>query len=246
MALRACLNGDVRNNLLHVLRAEDYALLAPHLNEWSGAARQPLYNPGDEVTHVYFPCGPTVVCFLVVLEDGQTVEAALVGREGAIGGVVSEGNLPAYTRVEVQAPGPMLRITTRKLDAAKTRSPALRELFARYADCLLAQIFQAVACNAAHTIEQRTAKWLLSAMDRTGQCEFSLTQDQLAGMLGIGRSYFTRVAKNLKAHGLIETQRGRIRVKDRAKLMSVSCRCNETFRRHFEIALQGVYPAPPC
>lgn len=239
MPQQACL---ARNNLLRALRTEDYALLAPHLQEWSGAARKAIYNPGDDVTHVYFPCGAAVACLLVVLEDGQTVEAALVGREGAVGGIVSQGTLPAYTRAENQAPGPMLRMRTKELEKQKIKSPAIRELFARYADCLLSQVFQSVACNATHTIEQRTAKWLLAAMERTGESEFALTQDQLAGMLGIGRSYFTRVAKTLRAQGLIETERGKVRVKNRNKLKRASCRCNETFKHHFELALQGVYP----
>ncbi|MGJ0510556.1 MAG: Crp/Fnr family transcriptional regulator, partial [Methylocystis sp.] len=93
-----------------------------------------------------------------------------------------------------------------------------------------------------HTIEQRTAKWLLAAMDRTGEQSLSLTQDQLAEMLGIGRSYFTRVIKSIRAKGLIETRRGSVRVLDRTRLERVSCGCNDALRRHFHVALGGAYP----
>jgi CRP-like cAMP-binding protein len=232
----------VGNNLLRALRSPDLARLSPHLEEWHAVRGQVIHNCGEEVTHAYFPCGSSVACFLVMLEDGRAIEAALVGREGAVGVVVSEGHLPAYARAEVQSAGSFLRVPLKELDAAKSTSPAIRSLFARYADCLLVQVFQSVAGNAVHTIEQRTEKWLLGAIDRTGDRNLSLTQDQLAGMLGIGRSYFTRVLKSLRAKGLIETGRGRVRVLDRRRLERVSCGCNHALRCHFHIALDGVYP----
>ncbi len=232
------------NNLLSALRAPDLALLSPHLEEWPATRGQLIHNPGDEVTHAYFPCGPSVACFRVLLDDGRAIEAALVGREGAIGGVVSEGHLPAYARAETQSPGLFLRMPLKELEAAKSASSAIRNLFARYADCLLAQVFQSVACNAAHTIEQRMAKWLLAALDRTGDARLSLTQDQLAEMLGIGRSYLTRVVKSLRAEGLIETRRGSVRILDRTGLERASCRCNDALRRHFHVALDEVYLEP--
>src|SRR5205085_7400606 len=118
----------------------------------------------DVVRQVYFPCGSSMISYLVVLEDGRAIETALIGREGAAGGIVSQGHLPAYARAEVQFPGTFIRIDLARLEDAKARSAALRNLFARYADCLVAQVFQAVACNAAHTIEQRTARWLIAAI----------------------------------------------------------------------------------
>lgn len=245
MRKKTCITSSPDNNLLTSLRAKELALLTPYMREQEVVARQRLYDPGDEVTYAYFPCGGTVVSFLVVLEGGQTVDVGVVGREGAIGGIVSQGRLPAFARAEVQLAGLILRIPTQKLEAAKLRSPIIQGLFARYADCLLAELFQGVACNAAHTIEQRTAKWLLAAMDRTGEKELHLTQDQIAVMLGIGRSYFTRVVKSLRGQGAIETKRGRICVKDRVALEQRSCACNEAFRSHVKVALTGVYPAAP-
>src|SRR5260370_6771165 len=143
-----------------------------------------LYNPGDNVEIVHFPCGPSLVSYQVANEDGRDVETILVGREGAVGGIVSEGYLPAYTRIMVKFGGPFLRLHVRKLDTAKTKSPTLRNVFARYADCMLAQIFQSTACNALHSSEQRTAKWILSAMERTDDDTVGpLTHDHLATFL---------------------------------------------------------------
>ena len=190
------------NNLLRRLSTNDFALIAPHLSHEEAAAGETLYNPGDHVEIVHFPCGAALSSFLVTNEDGRDVETILVGREGAVGGIVSEGYLPAYTRIMVKFGGPFVRLHVGKLDAAKTRSGTLRNVFARYADCMLAQIFQSTACNAIHSIEQRTAKWIISAMERADDDNVvPLTHEQLATLLGVGRSYASRVIQKFKAQG---------------------------------------------
>src|SRR3954452_17699547 len=125
------------NNLLRRLSHADYTLLAPHIAVNEAAANELLYNPGDDVQVVHFPCGPSLATFLVPNEDGRDVETILVGREGAVGGIVSEGFLPAYTRIAVKFGGPFARLNIAKLEAAKLRSPSLRNIFARCADCML-------------------------------------------------------------------------------------------------------------
>jgi DNA-binding transcriptional regulator YhcF (GntR family) len=180
---------------------------------------------------------------LVSNEDGRDVETILVGREGAVGGIVSEGYLPAYTRIMVKFDGPFVRLHVGKLNAAKTKSATLRNMFARYADCMLAQMFQSTACNAIHSIEQRTAKWIISAMERTnGEEAVPLTHEQLATMLGVGRSYASRVIQIFKANGILETRRGSILVRNREVLRNWACLCNESVKNHFEEVLRGVYP----
>ena len=231
------------NNLLRRLSASDFALIAPDLAHEEAAAGNLLYNPGDDVEIVHFPCGPSLASYLVPNEDGRDVETILVGREGAVGGIVSEGYLPAYTRITVKFGGPFVRLHIRKLDAAKIKSATLRNVFARYADCLLAQIFQSTACNAIHSIEQRTAKWIISAMERTdGEEVVPLTHEQLATLLGVGRSYTSRVMQTFKAEGVLETRRGSILVRNREALRIRACLCNESVKNHFEEVLRGVYP----
>jgi hypothetical protein len=231
------------NNLLRRLNASDFALIGPHLVLEEAAANDLLYNPGDDVEIVHFPCGPGLATYLVSNEDGRDVETILVGREGAVGGIVSQGYLPAYTRIIVKFGGPFVRLHVGKLDAAKTKSATLRNVFARYADCMLAQIFQSTACNAIHSIEQRTAKWILSAMERTDDDDVvPLTHEQLATMLGVGRSYASRVIQTFKAEGVLETRRGSILVRNREALRTRACLCNESVKNHFEEVLRGVYP----
>src|SRR5579884_3860140 len=90
------------NNLLRTLRNEDYALIAAHLEGGSRSSQELLYNQGDDVETVYFPCAASLVSFVISGEDGREVEATLVGREGAVGGIVSLGHLPAYSRMVVK------------------------------------------------------------------------------------------------------------------------------------------------
>jgi hypothetical protein len=201
-----------------------------------------LYNPGDDVAVAHFPCGPSLASYLIANEDGRDVETILIGREGAVGGIVSQGYLPAYSRISVKFGGPFVRLRVGALEAAKMRSPTLRNLFARYADCMVAQLFQSTACNAIHTIEQRAAKWILAAMERTGSERVALTHEQLATMLGVGRSYASRVVQVFKAEGVLETRRGAVLVRDRAALQARACLCNESVKSHFEEVLRGVYP----
>jgi DNA-binding transcriptional regulator YhcF (GntR family) len=231
------------NNLLRRLSTADFALIAAHLVQGEASPNEVLYNPGDDVEIVHFPCGPGLASYLVANEDGRDVETILVGREGAVGAIVSQGYLPAYTRIVVKFGGPFERLHVSRLHAAKVKSATLRNVFARYADCMLAQIFQSTACNAIHSIEQRTAKWIIAAMERTnGEDAVPLTHEQLATLLGVGRSYISRVMQTFKAEGVLETRRGSILVRNREALSSRACLCNESVKHHFEEVLRGVYP----
>jgi DNA-binding transcriptional regulator YhcF (GntR family) len=233
------------NNLLRRLNDTDFGLLEPHLAAVDTAPNDLLYNPGDHVETVHFPCGPSLASYMVPNEDGRDVETILIGREGAVGGIVSQGFLPAYTRITVKFAGPFMRLPVARLDAAKAKSPSLSNVFARYADCMLAQVFQSTACNAIHSIEQRTAKWIISAMERTdGDDVVPLTHEQLATLLGVGRSYTSRVIQIFKAEGILETRRGSILVRNAETLKIRSCLCNEAVKSHFEEVLRGIYPDP--
>jgi hypothetical protein len=230
------------NNLLRHLGERDFALLARHLEYGRLASNQILYNPGDDIDVVYFPCGASLASHVVSIEDGREVEAILVGCEGAVGGIVSRSYLPAYSRTVVKFGGPFVRLSVEKLETAKLRSPSLRDAFMRYATCLLAQLLQSTACNAVHSTEQRAAKWISSTMERMGGNLVPLTHEQLATMLGVGRSYASRVILALKEEGIVETRRGAIMVRNRAALYSRSCRCDASVAAHFNDVLNGNHP----
>ncbi len=201
-----------------------------------------LFEPGQDVVDIYFPGRGAVASLILNLKDGVSAEAAMIGQEGAVGGVISEGDKPAFTRGVVQIAGPALRLATDMLGEAKSKSPRLRDQFARYADCLLAQVLQSVACNAVHDLDARLARWLLTTQDRVAADELHLTQEFISEMLGVQRPYMTRVVGALERTGTIRTRRGSITIVDRRMLERQACECYAYLRRHFERLLPGVYP----
>ncbi|MBB3808511.1 helix-turn-helix domain-containing protein [Pseudochelatococcus contaminans] len=232
----------LKNELLAKLREEDRKRLIPHLNPYYLKAGDIIQKAGDEVVDTWFPCEQSLAGFQVwVDDDNGSVEVAIIGREGAVGGIVSNGNVPAFATAQVRIGGLFLRVRTSALEHAKTESVALRHWFSRYSDCLIAQTFQTAACNATHTIVQRTAKWLLAAAARTGSREFALTHEQLAEMLGVGRTFVTRVARSLREEGIISTRRGVFVIEDATALKNKSCNCSAMIDAHFDTVLHGIY-----
>lgn len=234
---------DLANNaLLAILRDQDRAKLVPHLHALDLKADAALQKAGQVVNDTWFPCGAALAAFSVSAENGQSVDVALVGREGAVGGIVSNGDLPAFADAKVRFAGRFLRIKTAALEQAKLDSISLRHWFARYSDCLFAQVFQTSACNASHSTQQRAAKWLLAGMARTGSPEIAMTQEQFAEMLGVGRPFVSRVVARLRAEGVIRTRRGSFRIMDENRLRSLACDCTAAIDDHFDAVLHGIYP----
>jgi CRP-like cAMP-binding protein len=184
------------SNLLGTLPQRDLESLKPYLKITEVKRGAVLLKEGADVDSTYFPCGASIAAFEVLLKEGKVIETNMVGREGVIGGVLSKGHLPACARVRVLFPGVFLKINNAEIEKAKAEMPAVGVLFDRYSNCLMAQLLQSAACNAAHPIEQR---WLRFGLDRIGTEEVPLTQDQLANILGVSRTYVSRVISRLKA-----------------------------------------------
>lgn len=233
----------VTNRLIGTLSTGDRKLVDRRLQVVSLKKVEILFEPRDEVVVVHFPGAGTITSLIVSMRDGATAEAAMIGQEGAIGGVISAGDKPAFSHGVVQIAGLAWRLATDDLEEAKAGSHTLRDHIARYADCLLAQVLQSVACNTIHDVEPRLARWLLTTQDRIGESELHLTQEFIAEMLGVQRTYVTRIVKRLEAHGAIRATRGTITVVDRAMLERQACECYAYLRRHFERLLPGVYGA---
>ncbi|WHS29837.1 Crp/Fnr family transcriptional regulator [Brucella sp. NM4] len=154
---------------------------------------------------------------------------------------MSNGSLPAYATAIVRNSGSFVRIKTAALEQLKLDSISLRHWFSRYSDCLMAQVFQTAACNATHTITQRTAKWLLAAAERTGTDQFEMTHDQLSEMLGVGRTFVTRIIGQLRNEGIIATRRGLFIINDKSALKRKSCRCTQEIEEHYDAVMHGIY-----
>lgn len=237
------MTGRPPNDLLRKLTPRDFELLAPALQSVELGANQTLHHAGDGVPLIHFPCGPTFISFAVSVEEDREVESLMVGREGATGLPLGRAPSLAYSRIAVKIAGPALRLPVRALEQAQQRSAALEEFFARYAAGQFAQLLQSSACNAAHSIEQRAAKWILAVRARIGGEEIPLTHEQLAGLLGVSRSYASRVIQTFKAKGVLATRRGAILIVDAAALSASACSCNDAVARHVGELLDAAPPS---
>jgi CRP-like cAMP-binding protein len=224
------------NRLLAALEPADYALLTPHLCSAYFAQGAVLQEQEARVAHVYFPMSG-MISLVSVMDDGQVVETAVVGREGAVGVFAGLGPWNAFTRATVQIPATIAVIPTPHFQAAVSQSERIRDLILRYKEALLGQVQQTAACNALHPLEARLARWLLQAFDRTNEHDLPLTQEFIAQMLGVRRTTVTIVASRLQEAGLIRYRRGRIVVLHRAGLEHAACECYWTIRRRSEAVM---------
>ena len=230
------------NRLLATLSPGDRALLDSAADMVELERGEILFGAGDEVSAAYFPSPGTMISLLIDLSDGRSMEVATIGKEGAVGGIISCGKPPAFARAEVQIPGSAIKIDIKALEAAKARSSHIRDVFCRYADALLAQIMQSVACNAAHPLEARLCRWLLTTQDRSGGDELPLTQEYLAEMLGVQRTTVSGVARALQAQGLISYRRGSVHILRRDLIEERACECYSCVEEHFRNVLPEVKP----
>ncbi|HEY0086126.1 MAG TPA: Crp/Fnr family transcriptional regulator [Allosphingosinicella sp.] len=236
------LSGFASNRLLATFSAGDRAAIGGAAQLVHLKRRAILWDQGADVDYAYFPAPGTMISLAIDLEDGSSVEVASIGKEGSAGGIVSCGSARAFGRALVQIGGPAYRISLPALEAAKARSPSIRSLFCRYSDALLAQVMQSVACNAAHPMEARLCRWLLTSLDRVGSQDLPLTQAMLAEMLGVQRTTVNAAIQSLHAQGVIATSRGLLHVLDRAGIERRACECYGRVEDHFAASLPEVRP----
>jgi CRP-like cAMP-binding protein len=220
------------NRLLSTFNQEARALIEPYGEMVELSSGDIVLSRGDQVRFSIFPVGPTMISLGVELNGGRSVEVASIGREGAVGGIVSCGHAPAFSRAEVLVGGPAFRVPMNYLEEAKGRSGFIANLFCRFSDYLLSQVMQTAACNSFHSIPERAARWLLHAQDRAGD-RIELTQEAFAGLLGVQRTTVNAVIQSLQQEGVVSTGRGVVRVVDRAGLKRRSCECYQRLEDHF-------------
>src|SRR5438445_8799972 len=221
------------NRLLSTFSPETRALIEPDGEMVDLAPGEVVLQRGDQVRWSLFPVGPTMISMTVELTGGRSAEVASVGREGAVGGIVSCGQAPAFSQARVLVPGPAFRVSLEALEDAKNQSPFIANLFCRFSDFLLAQVMQSVVCNSFHSIPERAARWLLHAQDRAGD-RIELTQEAFAGLRGVQRTTVNAVVRELSSEGLIATGRGTVSVVDRVGLKRRACECYERLQHHFD------------
>lgn len=171
-----------------------------------------------------------VVSAVVVMQNGQTVESYMIGREGVTHPTMRFED-PCYARLVAQISGRGRRVNARRMKALAADRPAISSALAVYAQRLLGELEQSTGCNALHRTEERFAKWILRCHDRVDGDSLNLTQEFLAAMLGAQRTTVNEAAQRLQMDGAIRYSRGVIRVLDRTLVEQAACECYRA-RRH--------------
>lgn len=215
---------DRGNHLLAALRTDEYDRLRPDLELVSLVRGQVLGEPGRKITHIYFPVS-AIVSLMCVMQNGESAEIALTGCEGLVGASLFLGADTPPSCAIVQSGGDSYRIAAAPMKAEFAGGGTLQAMALKYALALMVQMAQTAACNRHHKLEQRLCRWLLLGLDRSSSDELRMTQEAIAGMLGVRREGVTTAAGKLQASGLIRWSRGRMKVLDRKGLEQRACEC---------------------
>jgi len=205
------------NRILSRLSAEDFALLEPHLTAIDLPLRRQLEVSRRPIEHVYFP-DSGIVSVVANGDDKRNIEVGLIGREGMTGLAVVMGTDRSPHQTFVQSPGQGRRILSNDLREAIHQSRTMHERFLLYAHAFLLQTGYTAMANGRSKIEERLARWILMAHDRTDGDALALTHEFLSIMLGVRRPGVTHAVNLLERIGLIHATRGIITVIDREGL----------------------------
>jgi len=202
------------NRLLAALAPADFALLRPHLHSTTMALLKDMERPNRQIETVYF-MEAGIASVVAVQSDETRVEVGLIGREGMSGIAVVLGGDQSPHSTYIQVAGEAQRITINELRKAMRASEALHGLLLKFAHAFMVQTAQTAIANARAHIDQRLARWILMAHDRTGNTDLPLTHEFLALMPGVRRAGVTEALQSLKRKKLIDTGRNQIMMLNR-------------------------------
>jgi CRP-like cAMP-binding protein len=228
------------NAILASLSASDTAALRPHLKATHLQQKTVLYEAGDLIKAVYFPID-AVVSLVVTLATGEMTEAAMVGKDGAIGMASALDGKVGLSLAIVQLSGDAMVCDPHAFKGAALQSETLIAKVMRHEQALFAQAQQSTACMAHHEVDARLCRWLLRARDLSGSDQLPFTQEFLAEMLGVRRTSVTAVARTLQEAGMVKYTRGKIEILDVEGLREGACECHETVNEQYR---QLLGPAP--
>ena len=229
MAILSSPHRPEQNRLIAALPAADFERIAAHLELAPLALGKTLYEPGEQLSHAYFPT-TAIVSLHYVMESGASAESAGAGNEGMVGISLFMGGDTTPSSAVVQTAGHAYRLERRLLKQEFDRGGAMQRLLLRYTQALLTQMCQTAVCNRHHSVEQQLCRWLLLTLDRLPTNELVMTQELVSFMLGVRREGITEIAGRLQAAGIIRYRRGHISVLDRTGLEARACECYDVVR----------------
>jgi len=220
----------VSNKILLSTSESEYSSLRPHLEYVSLPNHRILHEAGGKLEFAYFP-NRGLISLVVVMKDGKTAEAGIVGNEGFTGTPAAVGLSRGSLQAVVQITGDGFRVEVGALQNALESAPRLQSMLSRYGVIRGMQVAQTAACNRLHDIGQRLARWLLMTQDRVDSGSLLITHDFLATMLGTDRPSVTVAAGVLQQKGVIEYNRGAVKIVNRKKLEDSACECYAVIRQ---------------
>jgi CRP-like cAMP-binding protein len=212
----------------------------PELERIRCAREQILTDVDSPLDHVFFP-DSGVVSVVALYADGSIIEMATIGREGCTSAQAIFGATTSSVRLLVQIPGDAAKMSRVVFTGALESMPAFRSVMYAYAQAFLEQVLVSVACNGAHSLKQRLARWLLMMRDRADDDVLQITQNLLAEMLGVQRPTITNAARELETAGLIARGRRQVTILDRQGLVMASCECYQLVRERIAFHLPKTY-----
>lgn len=230
-----------RNRLLLALPSRNLKRLVPELEHIRCGREQVLVDADSSLDRVFFP-DSGVVSVVAVYADGSIIEMATIGREGCTAVQAVFGAKKSSVRLFVQIPGSAAVMSRASFNRAMRSMPVFRSLMYAYVQAFLEQVMVSVACNGAHSLKERLARWLLMMRDRNDDDALPITQDLLAEMLGVQRPTITNAARELERAGLIERGRRQVTILDRQGLIRESCECYQLVRERVAFHLPKTYP----
>lgn len=237
----AILNHPGQNHLLSALPAADLERLLPQLELIEMPPGQSVYESGRSQGYVYFPT-TCIVSMLYVMNDGSSAEIAIVGHEGLVGIALFMGGETTPSRAVVRSGGNAYRLKAVALKKEFELGGNLQHLLLRYTQALITQMAQTAVCNRHHSLEQQLCRFLLLSLDRLPSNELNMTQELIAGLMGVRRESVTEAAGNLQKDGLIHYSRGHITVLDRPALEQRVCECYGVVKKEMDRLLPWVKP----
>ena len=221
----------VGNRILLSISDRDYSALRPHLEYVSLPNHLVIHEAGGKLEFAYFP-SRGMISLVVVMNNGKTAEAGIVGNEGFTGTLAAVGLRRSTLQAVVQITGDGFRVEVEALQNTLESAPELQLALSRYAAIRGMQVAQTAACNRLHDIEQRLARWLLMTQDRVDSGSLPITHDFLATMLGTDRPTVSLAAGVLQKKKLIEYIRGAVKIVNHKKLEASACECYGVIRQY--------------
>jgi CRP-like cAMP-binding protein len=212
----------------------------PELEQIPCRREQVLMDADSPLDHVFFP-DSGVVSVVAVYANGSVIEMATIGREGCTGVQAVFGAKSSSVRLLVQIPGSATKISRAAFTRAMESIPSFRRLMNAYIQAFLEQVLVSVACNGAHSLKQRLARWLLMMRDRGDSDVLLISQSLLAEMLGVQRPSITNAAEELERAGLIARGRQQVTILNRKGLTKASCECYQLVRERVAFHLPKTY-----